>query len=341
MKGNITLDNNPLVSIITPCYNGETFVHRFLESVLLQAYPNIELIFINDGSNDNTEEIVFSYKYQFLNRGIELIYIYQENKGQAAALNQGLKIFKGDYLTWPDSDDILHSDNILKKVQYLENNKDCGMVICQTQCVDENNINRDLGVLQRKRPQDNDNLFFDLVIEKNVYFAPGGYMVRSIAFLDVLPDRHIYESRIGQNWQMLLPIAYKYKCGYINEILYYYVVKSSSHSHKEIGRKELIDKAYKHEETLKTIIYQMNIPENEYIQDIIRIKYLKKRLKLAYIYKDKMLLNSEFEALQKYKSISNIDKVYYYCGKYKVFDMIYKTILLPVKVFSMVRRKIF
>ena len=50
-----------MVSIITPCFNGEKFVGRYLESILNQTYKNIELIFVNDGSTDRTEEIVKSY----------------------------------------------------------------------------------------------------------------------------------------------------------------------------------------------------------------------------------------------------------------------------------------
>ena len=53
---------NSLVSIITPCYNGEDYLPQFFESVLNQTYPNIELIFINDGSTDNTEKVALSYR---------------------------------------------------------------------------------------------------------------------------------------------------------------------------------------------------------------------------------------------------------------------------------------
>ena len=73
------------VSIITPCFNGEGFVERYLNSILNQTYKNIELIFINDGSTDRTEKVVKSYIIKFEEKGMKLIYIYQENAGQAAA----------------------------------------------------------------------------------------------------------------------------------------------------------------------------------------------------------------------------------------------------------------
>ena len=109
----------PLVSIIVPCYNGEEFVCRFLDSIIIQSYCNIELIFINDGSTDRTEEIVLSYIQKFDDKNITLKYIYQKNGGQADAINQGLQVFEGEFLTWPDSDDTLHKDSIRNKVNFF------------------------------------------------------------------------------------------------------------------------------------------------------------------------------------------------------------------------------
>ena len=140
----------PLVSIITPCYNGEEFVGRFLDSVLVQTYTNIELIIINDGSTDKTEEIILSYQEKMKDRGIKFIYFYQENKGQASALNHGLRIFKGDYLTWPDSDDILHENHIIRKVQFLERNIEIGLVISKCRILKEYSLQR-IGTLERDR----------------------------------------------------------------------------------------------------------------------------------------------------------------------------------------------
>ena len=62
--------NAALISIIAPCFNGEHYIGRFLDSILAQTYPNIELILINDGSKDKTEEIIMSYKPQLEQKGI-------------------------------------------------------------------------------------------------------------------------------------------------------------------------------------------------------------------------------------------------------------------------------
>ena len=112
--------NNPKVSIISPCYNGEKFITRFLQSLLTQTYDNIEAIIINDGSSDSTEDIALSFEEKFKNRGFGFKYIYQNNAGQSAAINKGLEIFSGDYLTWLDSDDYLPPYAIEKKVNFLK-----------------------------------------------------------------------------------------------------------------------------------------------------------------------------------------------------------------------------
>ena len=159
-----------LVSIIVPCFNGEKFIERFLKSILDQTYKKIELIFINDGSTDGTEEIVLSYQKKMEKRGIKFIYISQENKGQAAAINRGLKIFKGEYMTWLDSDDLIDSYNIEKKVKFLEENKTYGSVVSKIKVVSEENINTTLEIKEWKNKNKN-NYFEDVILERDILFG--------------------------------------------------------------------------------------------------------------------------------------------------------------------------
>ena len=172
--------NNPLVSIITPCYNGESFLDRYFHSILDQTYPNLELIFINDGSKDRTEEIALGYREALESRNIKFIYKYQDNAGQAAALNNGLKLFTGDYLIWPDSDDVMTADNIEKKVSFLENNPEFGFCLCKSESFYEGEPDRKGIVLEKNDAVTNIDFFEDLLKIKSV-FIPGAYMVRTNA----------------------------------------------------------------------------------------------------------------------------------------------------------------
>lgn len=217
-----------LVSIITPCYNGEKYVHRFLDSILAQTYKKIELVFVNDGSTDRTEEIVLGYRTAFENQGMKLIYRSQANAGQAAALNEGLKWFTGEYLTWPDSDDYLDSTSIEKRVYFLESHPEYGFVRSNAWYVDFYTLQRikRLSVLPRRY----ETRLFEGFIKGVQYWINGCYLVRTSAFLDVNPRRSIESSSVGQNVQMLLPLSYKYLCGYMDECLFYYVNTPDSHS---------------------------------------------------------------------------------------------------------------
>ena len=92
--------NNPLISIIVPVYNGEAYLARCLDSLLAQTYSPIEILVVNDGSQDRTAEILSQYEQY-----PQIKVFYQENKGLSGARNLGLKHFEGDFVCFVDSDD--------------------------------------------------------------------------------------------------------------------------------------------------------------------------------------------------------------------------------------------
>ena len=104
---------NLYVSIIIPAYNVEKYITRCLESVLVQTYSNFEAIVINDGSSDGTLELI----EEFVKKDTRFKLINQENKGLSGARNEGLKIAKGQYITFIDSDDWVHYDYLNSMVE--------------------------------------------------------------------------------------------------------------------------------------------------------------------------------------------------------------------------------
>lgn len=274
-----------LVSIISPCYNGEKYVKNFLESVLNQTYKKIELIMVNDGSTDNTEKILKTYEERFLERGFLYIYYHQENKGQAAAINIGLKKYTGEYLMWVDSDDILLPQNVEKKVNFLKEHQECGFVICQGEVVKSDNLDRVVGNLYRRTPKGKDYLFSDLIFERNVVFCPGVIMARQSSIEKTIPQNEIFESREGQNWQLMLPLAYSYKCGYIEEVLFRCVAHNDSHSRTERSYVELVKRNDNFivllTETIQRLV-QMPVEEKQEWISKVFIKHNIKNMQLAY-----------------------------------------------------------
>nr|BFF40020.1 hypothetical protein BACY1_18250 [Tenacibaculum mesophilum] len=134
--------NNALVSILTPCYNGESHIARLLESILYQSYNNIEMYVVDDGSIDNTASIVKSYVTKFKSKGYSLNYVFQANSGQGSAINNGLKFVKGDYLVWPDSDDFFATNKSIEKMvvslEKEENKNNIARTFCNV--LDEENL---------------------------------------------------------------------------------------------------------------------------------------------------------------------------------------------------------
>ena len=100
----------PLLSIIMPVYNSAEYLKRCIESILNQKFDNIELLIVNDGSTDESEKII----EEFLKIDKRIIYIKQENMGVSAARNAALKAASGKYITFVDSDDVIHRDYLLK-----------------------------------------------------------------------------------------------------------------------------------------------------------------------------------------------------------------------------------
>lgn len=86
-----------VVSLLTPCFNGEKHIFRLLDSVLEQDYLFIEHIIIDDGSTDGTKDIIEKYIPLYNEKGYTLVYVYQENQGQSFAVNRGLKLISGEF----------------------------------------------------------------------------------------------------------------------------------------------------------------------------------------------------------------------------------------------------
>jgi UDP-glucose:(glucosyl)LPS beta-1,3-glucosyltransferase len=281
-----------LVSILTPCYNGSIYIHRLLDSILEQTYTEIEMFVINDGSIDNTEEIVISYIPKFEEKGFTLKCINQSNQGQGSAINNGLKLIKGKYLVWPDSDDFYASPLSIEKMVYtFGKNVNYGMVRTFANILDETTLNTigELGGEKFKQNRKTD-LFEDcLFIKNNFWFVPGDYMLKTEYLFENYPDKSIYASTKfgGQNWQLMLPMFYNRDCYTIEEYLYNVVSRKDSHSRGTFKSIENQIKKYSEHrniivETLKRIQTMPNEEKQEY-QRLIYVKYEKQLINLLSI----------------------------------------------------------
>ena len=119
---NTMSDFNPLVSIIIPVYNGSNYMKEAIDSALVQTYKNIEVIIVNDGSTDNTDEIARSY-------GDKIRYFKKENGGVATALNLAIENANGEYISWLSHDDIYFENKIEAQIKELEKLEDKNTIL--------------------------------------------------------------------------------------------------------------------------------------------------------------------------------------------------------------------
>lgn len=275
---------NPLVSIVTPCYNGEDYLAGYFESIISQTYRPLELIFVNDGSTDCTEEIAKSYQKRLVENGIDYTYIYQKNAGQAHAINAALPRVSGEFLVWPDSDDLMTADAIEKKMSFLCDHPEYSFVRSNGRKFDYS-TGEDLGRISWYGDQLQEDIFLDLIEEKT-YCTPGCYMVKMDALRDIYPNLKIFESSEGQNWQILIPMAGKHKCGYIDEDLFLYAVRSNSHSHVEKNLEQSVTRYLKLKEILEDAISHSGRSDRNY-QYIVDTKYEKLLLGVYSSYRER------------------------------------------------------
>lgn len=290
----------PLVSVITPGWNGQSFVHRLLDSLLAQTYRPFEYIYVDDGSTDGTAAVVQSYRDRFEQAGIRFQYIRQENGGVSVALNTGLQQVRGEYLCWPEYDDFLEPEAIEAKLEYLVGHPDCAVVSHDANVYFENDLQHPVKKLSDKLPQRFDPHQFKHLLLSQSTFIAGCHMARTDLFFKTHPGGRIVESRIEPNWQMLLPLYYHYKSGYIDRPLLNYIKRQSSISNQKKTLADKLRNIDEYQRIIRETLLTIDMPEAErqaYL-DKVAAKYAKNRFHLAFDYHDREKLR-KFHAEMK------------------------------------------
>ncbi|MBR7127066.1 MAG: glycosyltransferase family 2 protein [Lentisphaeria bacterium] len=225
------MDNGDcLVSIITPMYQAEKFIQRYIDMVLAFDYRKFELILINDGSTDRTDEIVNANRERLEKAGIELKYLkFETNFGQAYAVNEALKLITGKYMLWCDVDDIYLPHCISKLMEALRNNPDCKIAFSNCVVVKYDDLENPVKI--PKHQVEHKDILADCIFDRKMMNSPLRGFVETEALFSVLKNKSIYVSRLGQNFQIIMPIVARYKWAYVEEVCSKYVLYPSSHSH--------------------------------------------------------------------------------------------------------------
>ena len=149
-----TSKDNPLVSVIMPAYNAAAYIAEAIESVLIQNYRNFELIVVDDGSTDNTKEIVTNFKDD------KIKYLYKNNGGPSGARNLAIKKAKGQYIMPLDADDMMTPDFITRHLAEFEKHTDADLVYSDVLLIDENST--PIRIMNKHEYQDRKYLIRDM-----------------------------------------------------------------------------------------------------------------------------------------------------------------------------------
>lgn len=219
------MEKSPLVSLIIPVYNGSNYVKEAIDSALAQTYKNLEIIVVNDGSKDNTEEICKSY-------GNKIRYFSKENGGVASALNLGISKMKGEYFSWLSHDDKYDKNKIMYQVKALQNINDKYTVIgCNHLFIDKKG-----DLLYKDRHLDNRDEYKTTHALKYLF---SGYVQGCDLLIhkDIFNDVGTFDINLPttQDFDLWFKIFKKYKLLILPEYLVF------SRSHEEQGSKAGID----------------------------------------------------------------------------------------------------
>src|SRR3989344_133922 len=200
--------NKPKVSVIITAHNYGRFLDKCLDSLTKQTYKDFEIVLVDDGSTDNTQDVIQSYKSKFPNN---LKVIRVDNVGLSAACNKGISMSQGDFIIRLDADDYFDDNLLLVEERFLYENKDVDLVYSDYYTIDEDGkilehnrlmkVNEEVDLLQRSP------LAAGAMYKRICYDEIGGYN-------DNL--------KIGEDYDFWMKFITKFKVRNINLPLFYY-----------------------------------------------------------------------------------------------------------------------
>lgn len=233
------------VSVIIPVYNLSCWIEKCIKSVLEQTVSNIEIIVVDDGSKDDSYELVKRMQQE---HGEKILLLSQENSGQAVARNRAMDIAHGEYIVFVDGDDYISSDYIeclLNKIK--KDNLDC--VVCGYERVDENGK-----VLQQVCPNvSNDMYQMKFLAACSKIFRLSYLRENNIRF----PEGRLYED-VSFSWQVMF---LSQRIGVIDCVGYKYLMRAGSSSNSKVRLEKVPFE--ENRDTIKKILDKMDETKKE------------------------------------------------------------------------------
>lgn len=216
----------PIVSVIIPTYNRANLLSRAIKSALSQTFQDFELIIVDDGSTDNTKEVVEKFK----KKDNRVKYIWQENSGgPASPKNKGIKASKGEYIAFLDDDDEWFPEKIEKQLEIFENSKDknIGIVACNALDVFEDSKT----IKEYKIKETKEEKYLPMILNGCLIHSSSSVVVKKNIFKKVgYFDKKL---KTADDYDMWIKILSKYNFDFYPHPLFKYYIHGKNISFNE------------------------------------------------------------------------------------------------------------
>jgi glycosyltransferase involved in cell wall biosynthesis/GT2 family glycosyltransferase len=279
---------NPKVSIIIPVYNGANYMREAIDSALAQTYSNIEVLVINDGSNDNgeTDRIAKSY-------GARIKYFTKPNGGVATALNFGIEKMEGDYFSWLSHDDVYNVEKIEREINYIKN-KPCAIVYSGYATINQNGDKISEYIIPDKLRNN-----IEILIGIDIRYTLNGCSM--LIPKDIIKNNHGFNAALlyTQDYDLWWRLSQECEFIYLDEILIY----SRQHDNQtsRIENKKVVEEADSlHKTVIDSIAYDT----------IFKVYKLDEVIYIYHCYKNNGYVGTAIMLLKKILDYAKAERIY-------------------------------
>lgn len=199
------------VTALIPTYNSERYIRETVESVLVQTYPIHEILVVDDGSTDRTQDALSPY-------GDRIRYIKQINAGPPAARNRGLALATGEWIALLDSDDLWVPTKTERQIEYVQQHPQCGLVYTDMKTFDDTGIIEESVKVSRNLRLPSGRIFPEMFAE--TLFQTSAVLLRR----SCLESTGGFDAslKMGDDYELFLRVAHDFDCGYVDQPLVLY-----------------------------------------------------------------------------------------------------------------------
>jgi glycosyltransferase involved in cell wall biosynthesis len=210
--------DRPLVTVIIPAYNAARFIRPTIDSVLDQTFQDFEFLVVDDGSTDETADVVRAY-------GTRIRYLWKPNGGQSSSRNVGIREARGEFIAFLDHDDLWYPEKLARQVALMQASPSLGVVTTGSVLFDDQgDLETEIPVL----PESSGPALLARLLLGNVIGSCSKVLVRAACFREL--GAFDEELRMAEDWEMWYRIATRYDIVAIPEPLIRYRIHAGNFS---------------------------------------------------------------------------------------------------------------